>query len=330
MAGRQNLWVAGLSLFLLLAMASLGSVVRAAEQYPVKPITFIVPSEAGSDQDVLARPLSQKISAILGQPVVIVNKPGAGSSIGFREVYASKPDGYTIGAAASPIIINKLAGLMPYDYHDYTVMGKYAIIVPVIVSSTKTQRPFKNIEETISFAKSHPGDVSIATSNVGGGWWVATMAFQEATKIKFNIIPQAGTGALSTAQVAGGHTDLGVMALASAKSQAEAGNIRILAVIGPKRAPGYENVPTLKEAGYDASIESPQIVIGPSKIAKDISDKLAKAIETVANEPGYQKFIIERGAIPLFQSPDKALQSLDEQRDIFRSVMGKAGILKEK
>lgn len=120
------------------------------------------------------------------------------------------------------------------------------------------------------------------------------------------------------------------MALASAKSQTETGNLRILAVIGPKRAPGYENVPTLKDAGYDASIESPQIIIGPSKIAKDISDKLAKAIETVANDPGYQKFVIERAAIPLYQSPDRTIQSLDEQRNIFRSIMGKAGILKEK
>jgi len=248
----KKLVIPFLSFLLSISLVGLENKGWAADQYPVKPITFIVPSEAGSDQDILARQLCQTISAILGQPIVIVNKPGGGSSIGFREVYGSKPDGYTVGTAASPIIINKLAGLMPYDYHDYTIMGEYAIMVPIIVSSTKTQRPFKSIQEVVSYARSHPGDVSIATSNVGGGWWVATMAFQEATGAKFNIIPQAGTGALSTAQVAGGHTDLGVMALASAKSQAEARNIRVLAVIGPQRASKYPNIPTLKEIGIDA------------------------------------------------------------------------------
>lgn len=325
----RKVMVAGIVLLLIL-LAEIGENAVAADRYPVKPITFIVPSEAGSDQDVLARQLCQKISGILGQPIVIVNKPGAGSSIGFREVYGSKPDGYTVGAAASPIIINKLAGLMPYDYSDYTILGEYAIMVPVIVASTKTQRPFKAIEEVVSYARSHPGDVSIATSNVGGGWWVATMAFQEAAGAKFNIIPQAGTGALSTAQVAGGHTDLGVMALASAKSQAEAGNIRVLSVIGPRRTPAFPNVPTLNEIGIHASIESPHIVIGPPKIPKDISDQLAKAVEKVANDPEYQKFVGERDAIPLHMPPEKAIQSLDEQRKIFRRIMGNAGILKEK
>ncbi|MDP2707326.1 MAG: tripartite tricarboxylate transporter substrate-binding protein, partial [Burkholderiales bacterium] len=84
--------------------------VQAAEKYPVKPILFIVPVEAGGDGDVLVRPVMEKVSKMLGQPVVIVNKPGGGSSIGYRELHNAKPDGYTLGWGSATIITNKLQG----------------------------------------------------------------------------------------------------------------------------------------------------------------------------------------------------------------------------
>ena len=301
-----------------------------AEQYPVRPINFIVPNEAGADADVLARPVCQGVSTLLGKPIVIVNKPGGGSSIGMREVHDAKPDGYTIGMSHATILINKLMGSLPYDHAGFTVLGTYATFIPIIVSSTKTQRPFKTMGEVVSFAKSNPGEVSIATSGVGQSWWVATLAFQEGTGLKFNIIPQPGTGAFATAQVAGGHTDLAILALASAKSQLEAGNIRFLAVFGSKKAPGYEDVPTLKELGYDVNWESTQILIGPPKMPKDVVDKLVKAFEKAAGEPEYKKFVIERNAVPFYLPPDKAIQFFDEQRKVVRGIMDKAGLIKEK
>ena len=316
--------------FVLLGLSSLGNGIQAAEQYPVKPINFIIPNEAGADADVLARPLAQKVSTILGKPLVIVNKPGAGSSIGFREVYGSKPDGYTIGMGHATIIINKLAGILPYDHNAFTVLGTYATFIPIIVASTKTQRPFKTLQEALSFAKSHPGEVSIATSGVGQSWWVATLAFQEGTKLKFNIIPQPGTGAFAIAQAAGGHTDLAVVALAAGKSQIEAGNVRFVAVFGGKKAPGYENVPTLKDLGYDIWWESTQILIGPPKMPKEITDKLVKAFKMGADDPEFQKFVIERNAFPFYLPPGKALDFFNDQRKVVRAIMDKAGILKEK
>jgi len=259
-----------------------------------------------------------------------VNKPGAGSSIGMREVHDAKPDGYTIGMSHATILINKLSGTLPYDHAGFTVLGTYATFIPIIVASTKTQRPFKTIQDAIAFAKSHPGDVSIATSGVGQSWWVATLAFQGGTGAEFNIIPQPGTGAFAIAQAAGGHTDLAVVALAAAKSQLEAGNVRFIAVFGGRKAPGYDTVPTLKEAGYDVSWESTQILLGPPKMPKEAVDKLVKAFETAANEPEYKKFVIERNAVPFYQPPDKAVQFFDEQRKVVRAIMDKAGLIKEK
>jgi tripartite-type tricarboxylate transporter receptor subunit TctC len=307
-----------------------GVAAGAAETYPSKPITYIVPLEAGSDGDVLARPICQKVSALLGKPVIIVNKPGAASTIGAREVHDAKPDGYTIGMQGATLIGGKLQGLLPYDHEAFTIIGTYGTFIPIIVASTKTQRPFKTIEEVISFAKSRPGDVSIATSGIGQSWWIATMAFQHGTGTQFNVIPQPGTAAFAIAQVAGGHTDLGITALAAAKSQIEAGNIRLIAVFGSRRAPGYENIPSLKDVGYDINYESTQIAVGPPKMPKEVTQKLAEAFMKAANDPEYQKFVIERNAIPGHMPPEQALQFFNDQRKVVRAILERAGMLKEK
>jgi tripartite-type tricarboxylate transporter receptor subunit TctC len=307
-----------------------GNEIRAAEPYPARPITFIVPVEAGSDADILARPLAQKASTFLSKPVVVVNKPGAGSSIGYREIYGAKPDGYTIGMATITIVSNKLQGIFPLDYHDFGLLGTFYRIYANVFGSTKTKRPFKTIEEVIAFAKSHPGQVSLASAGIGQSLWVAAMAFISGTGINVNVIPQPGGGGFAITQIAGGHADLAITHLPSAKPQIEAGNVRFLAVEGYERAPGYENVPTLKEVGYDISWESSGIIMGPPKMPKDVTDKLTKAFEVAANDPEYHKYLLERFTMPFYLPPDKIVNYLDGRRKVVREIMDKAGILKEK
>jgi tripartite-type tricarboxylate transporter receptor subunit TctC len=263
---------------------------QAAEQYPVRPINFIVPNEAGADADILARALCQKASALLGQPIIIVNKPGAGSSIGYRELHGSKPDGYTIGYGHATIIINKLMGILPFDHEGLTMICTTSTMNPIMVASTKTQRPFKTIQEAITFAKSHPGQVSVATSGVGQSWWVATVAFEEGSGAKFNIIPQPGTGGFVVAQVAGGHTELGVLGLAAAKPKVEAGNIRLVATFGTK--PGVESS-TLKET----AVMSTQSRLRLCSVTENgqVMAKLVKALSLQTNpikEIPYRKSLL--------------------------------------
>ncbi len=135
-----------LSILFLVIGFLFGEEIQAAQSYPVKPILFIVPIEAGSDGDILTRPLLAKASAVLGKPIIVDNKPGAGTSIGCREIYGAKPDGYTIGMATITIVTNKLQGLMPWDYHDFTLLGTFYRMYANIYGSTKTKRPFKTIQ----------------------------------------------------------------------------------------------------------------------------------------------------------------------------------------
>lgn len=320
-----------LGAFMVVIMASGVNRVGAADVYPSKPVIFIVPNEAGASADLLARPLMQKVSAILGQPVVVVNKPGGGSTIGYRELHGSKPDGYTIGQASGTIVTNKLQGLMPYDYHDFTMLGVYLNWLPAVLASTKTKRPFTTFSEVITHAKANPGEISVATGSVGQLWWVASVALEEYSGLKFNMIPQVSSSAATALQVAGGHTDLGITDLGSTKSQIAGGLVRPLAIFGAQRLPGeFSNLPTLKEFGYDVVITSTHIVMGPPKMPKDITDKLVKAVETAAKDPDYLKFISQYYAAPFYLTPEQAIPWFDGQRKVMRDVMGKAGILKEK
>ncbi len=322
----------------LIAIASVGwclgffglGVAHAAESYPVKPIVAIVPVEAGGDGDVLFRPVMERVSKILGQPILIVNKPGGGSSIGYREIHAAKPDGYTIGWGSATIITNKLQGVSPLDYHDFTQLGAYAVFFPIVIASTKSAVNFNTIQEAIAYAKGNPGKLNMSTAGVGQSWWVAATAFLGGTGINVNTIPQPGAGALVVAQVAGGHAELGVAAMGSAKSMVEAGQIKFLATLGDGRAPApYDKIPTVRELGYDVSWESSNFAMGPPKLPKEIVAILTSAIEKAVKDPEYIKYVGDRNARWDFIPHDKVVASYDKRRDTVREIMRKAGILKE-
>jgi tripartite-type tricarboxylate transporter receptor subunit TctC len=313
-------------------VCSPGERAEAAEKkYPVKPITFISPVEAGAGAYVQAQPVVDKLSTLLGVPLMYVAKPGAGSSIANRTVHDAKPDGYTIGNGTVSIVANKLMGLLPYDYRDFTILGAFLDAVPVIVSSPKTQKNFKTLQEVVTFAKANPGEVTLAAGSKGQNWWIAAMEFQQLAGIKFNTIPQEGAGAFSIAQVAGGHTDLGCLGLAEGKGQIDAGNARFLATFGKRRPFSYPNVPTLNELGYPVKLSSLNVVMGPPGMPKDVVDILVKAVETAAKDPDYRKYLEERNnTMSIYLTPEQAIQQYREAREVFRDILGKTGLLKEK
>jgi tripartite-type tricarboxylate transporter receptor subunit TctC len=302
----------------------------AADKYPVKPIEFIQPNEAGADGDVISRPPLAKVSQILGQPIMIINKPGAGSSIGYREVFRAKPDGYTMGWGSGTLISNKLQGITNFDYRDFIPLGPFATYFPVVIASTKSKHSFKTIQEVISYAKAHPNEITMATGPIGQNWWVAALDFCRGTGVQINIIPQPGTGAVCMAQVAGGHTDLTVVALGSSKSMVDSGLVRLLVNLGEKRAAApYDKVPTMRELGYDVAYESLNYAIAPPKTPNDIVDLWVRTLKTAVMDPAYVKFCTERNARWEYMTPEQITASFDKRKLVVREIMAKAGILKE-
>jgi tripartite-type tricarboxylate transporter receptor subunit TctC len=318
------------SLVALAASFAVFGAAHAAEKYPVKPITCIVAVEAGADGDVLVRPILQRVSKMIGQPILVVNKPGGGSSIGYRELHTSKPDGYTIGWGSATIITNKLQGVSPLDYHDFTQLGAYATYYPIVIGATRSKPAFNTIQEAIAFAKSNPGKVNMSTAGVGQSWWIAAMALIGGTGINVNAIPQPGAGAMTVAQVAGGHAEIGVAALGSAKSMIDAGQIKFLATLGDARAPApYDKIPTAKELGYNVSWESTNFLMGPPNMPQEVVSVLVNAIEKAAKDPEYVKFAVERNTRWEYIPPQNVVPLFDKRSTAVREIMAKAGVLKE-
>jgi tripartite-type tricarboxylate transporter receptor subunit TctC len=327
----KKLFIASLIGLLVAVMSNGVNLANAADNYPVKPITCLVGGEAGGGADLATRPVAEKLSKILGKNVVVVNKPGAGHSIAYGEVYKAKPDGYTIGVCTSSLITLKMQGFYPYDYNDFTPLGHYWSMSPILFASTKTKRPFTKIQDVFSFAKANPEGVTLATGAVGGAYWTTGMLVQEVTGIKFNLIPQEGTGGFVVTQVAGGHADIGISDFTAAKPQVDAGNIRPLAVVGPTRIPGkYNYIPTLKETGYDASLRSFTAFIGPPKMPKEIVEKLVKAIEKASNDEEYRNYVLSRYDTPLYMTPEEFIATCKKEGNVFEELFKKTGLYKMK
>jgi len=315
---------------LLICLFSFSSISFSQEKYPSKPITFIMSVEAGADGDVLGRPLMEKVSRILGQPITILNKPGAGSSIGYREIAQAKPDGYTIGWGSATIITNKLQGVSPLDFNSFTHLGGYATFFPILIGSTRSALKFNTVQEAIAYARANPGKVNLATAGVGQSWWVGAQTFLTGTNLSMASIPTTGAGAATALMVGGGHAELGVAGLGSAKALLDGGQVKFLASLSENRAPPpYDKLPTVKELGYPVSWESTNIIIGPSGLPKEVVERLSKAIEQAAREPDFIKFVEERDARWEYIAPEKVVPALSARREVVKEIMAKAGLLKE-
>jgi len=201
---------------------------------------------------------------------------------------------------------------------------------PIVIASTKSKVQFNTIQEVIAHAKAHPGQINMSTAGIGQGWWVAAMSFLSGTGLNMNSIPQPGAGAMTVAQVAGGHAEIGVAALASAKGMVDSGQVKFLATLSEARAPApYDKVPTMKELGYDVSYEGINFMMGPPNLPNEIVMVLASAIEKAAKDPEYIKNVSGRNARWEYIAPDRMVPMLDKRRVAMREIMRKAGILKE-
>jgi len=297
----------------------------AQEAYPRKPITFVIPVEAGSSMDSSGRPLADLMQKELGQPMIIVNKPGAAGTIGLRAVHGAKPDGYTIGLAQTAHYA-KLVGLVPFDHNDLTVIGVPVGAVPGIM--VPADRPWKSVTELVEYARSRPGQLKVATTARGGYWWLATKAFEKAAGIRLNVLAQPGGGGMVVTQVAGGHADLGVAGLPESRAQLQAGTIRFLSMFGDRRVPGYEQIPALAEAGYRAQVLGVMALVAPKGLPKPVYEALARAFAVAVRSETYDRTVAQMGGVRLGLVGEEARKFLDEQAGVMRPLLADAGLLK--
>ena len=259
-------------------------------KFPSRPITFIVPFSAGGSSDLAFRLLGKETEKYLGQPMVIVNKAGAGGTIGISAVASAKPDGYTIGHSPGQVlfVMSQLEKLPYHPLKDFTYIMQFVDIYFAIY--VKADSPFKSFEDLMAFGRKNPKKLAYGTNAPLSSAHVIMEYATRKEGVQATHIPFKSSPEIQTA-VMGQHIVAGVCDFQH--SLVEAGEIRLLAMLGEKRSAEYPQVPSLKDFGYDFPCPSMLGVIGPKGISPEIVRKLDGALSRAMKDPAVIKGIKE-------------------------------------
>ena len=312
-----------LSLVLALAPA-----VAAAQAFPAKPVRIIVPFGPGGVADITARVVAPKMSEVLGQPVVVENKPSAGGIVAGQEVARAEPDGHTLllinnGTAVSQALFKSLQ-YEPAKFEMISTIGFFPLVI-----LTDPKSPLKGVQEVVAEAKRSPGKMNAATIGVGSTQNLAAQLFKSMSGADFQIIPYKNTGEVLAA-AKNGDAQVIFEILAPMMSHIRSGNLRALAITSEKRFAALPDLPTAVEQGikgYDvASWNGLAAPAGtPQPVVKRLHDEVVKAL----GAPGVQKRFADLGVEPRAMSPAQMVKFYAGEAQRWARVVEAAGIPKQ-
>jgi tripartite-type tricarboxylate transporter receptor subunit TctC len=264
---------------LMALAAALPLTSMAQQQYPAKPVKIIVGYSAGGAVDIVARTLGQALAASMGQPVLIENKPGAGTNIAVKSVIDAPPDGYTLLMAANALAAN-MALYQPAPFDAERDLAAVSLIgrVPVVIAANPGV-PFKSVAQLVAAAKAKPGSLAFASPGNGATPHLAMELFARAAGISLQHIPYRG-GAQAITDVIGGQVPLLAMNALEVKPHAQSGKLKVLAVLSPQRSVIFPDVPTIAESGFpgfEASVW--YALMAPAATPKPIVAKLHAEVQ---------------------------------------------------
>lgn len=284
-------------LALAAAAAALPLASSAAEAYPARPIKIVVPFSAGALTDIIARLYAEKLSPLVGQPIFVENKPGAGGILASQYVLSQPADGYTLlfvssAHAANPALRKKL----PYDTEkDFSGLALLATSPSVIVVPAKY--PATTLQQLIRMGKEHPGKLSFGSAGIGSATDLAGEYFRAQAGLKMVHVPYRGVQEAVTA-VGQGQLDLAFPPVALAQPMIKGGLVRALAVTSPERVPVMPDTPTVAESGlrgFDSSIW--YALVASSQTPRPVLDLLAQKILQVSAMPAVAERMRSQGLV---------------------------------
>jgi tripartite-type tricarboxylate transporter receptor subunit TctC len=299
-----------------------------AQEYPNKPIKMIIPFSPGGASDLVGRILQTKLGEVLGQPIIIENKPGASGNIGMEMAAKSAPDGYTlflgnIGTMAINPALYPNIKVNPLK--DFIPITEVVDIPSALV--TNTSFPVNTVAELITYLKANPGKFNYASPGSGSANRLQTERFMGLTGTKLAHIPYKGGAGPATVGMIGGETQMMFVTLSSAQEFIKSGRLKGLAVTSPSRMPELPNVPTISEAGFkDLTGGSWQILAVPAGTPRDIVNKLYTATVATMNMPEIRDRLDRQGAIVLTsKSPEAAREFLNNETQRWGKVVKDTG-----
>lgn len=302
-----------------LALASAGAF--AADEFPSRPVHFIVPNEPGGTTDVLIRALAPSLSKTLGQSVVIENRAGASATIGSAMVARSAPDGYTLLVGSSATSSNTFVlGNLPYDAKtDLEAVSRIAYTPYFLIVNDKVEA--KSAAQLVSLAKARPGSLTYASSGTGTSPHLTGARFAAATGIDLLHVPYKGT-APALNDVIAGRVDMMFVGLPSTIAQIRAGRLHALAIASDARLESVPDVPTMKEAGIgDFKADSWFGILAPKGTPEAVKAKIAQALKTAVNDSEVKVTLATLGAVPVTETPGQAQQFFNDDLAFWEGVV---------
>ncbi len=301
--------------------------VPAATKYPEKPITLIVPFSVGGGTDLAARLLEKNALKYLGQPLVIVNKPGGAGTVAWNELAGAAPDGYSIGMTSTEMILHPLYASTKYHYP--TALEPLAQISDIsMVMVVQSDQPWKSVDDLIKYAKQHPGQLKFANSSLGSLSHITGETFAKTATIDLMQVPFQG-GAESMANLLGGHVQIAFLSPSLVKENIKSGKVRALAVAGDKRLsdPLFANIPTFKEQGFDVAFGDWYILAAPKELPIEVKNKLIDGFNRMINDPEFKTNMNNLGLeVSYLDAKDSQEKWINENQKLSKIVQ-ETGIL---
>lgn len=290
-----------------------------AEAYPERTITLVVPWPAGGFTDRLGRLVAEKMSASLGKPVVVENRPGASAGIGSEHVMRAAPDGYTLLVTSTDGTVKLLQGKGTHPVGEFTQISMLAS-QPVTLS---VGPKFKgaSLADFVAEAKRNPGSIAFASNGEGGATHYGMEIFAKQAGIELNHIPYKGT-APALQDLVGGQVEATLVSLQGVGAQLKAGRARALAITSPQRVPAAPDIPTFAESGYpDFDLTLSYGMAGPKGMPEAIVRKLNRVVRAALDSPDVQDALRSAAAEPAGSSSEQMLQFMQREASRWSAVI---------
>jgi tripartite-type tricarboxylate transporter receptor subunit TctC len=314
------------AVFLIAAVAA--ALPAQAQSYPTRTVTLVVPFPPGGGVDAMARIIADKLSAALGQQVVVDNRGGAGGLIGTRAVAKAAPDGYTLlmGHTGTMGINPQLyAPNTGYDIRkDFAPLGLISVMPMAFITNPST--PYKTVGDLIAAAKKEPGKINIGSSPKGTGSHLCAELFMSMSGTQMNLIPYKGT-AQSINDLIGGHVAVACNIIPPALGNLKAGTLRALAVTTSKRVPMLPDVPTVSESGLpEFETELYYGLLAPAGTPKEIVTRLNAELRKALESDDVKQRIAGDAAVPTSSTPEQHAALLDRDEKKWAELIKKLGL----
>jgi tripartite-type tricarboxylate transporter receptor subunit TctC len=295
------------------------------QPYPNHPVRMIVPFAPGGATDIIARSVAQKLSDKLGQPVVVENKPGAGTTVGTAEVAKAKPDGYTLLFAPTPFVISQVVyPTLPYDAKkDFAPVSLLATSPFILVTNPSV--PAKSVGELVALAKAKPGALTFCSAGNGTVPHLAGELFKLRAGVDIVHVPYKGGGP-AIVDLVGGQVNLMFATPIEVAQQVQAGKLNVLGTTSLKRLAAFPNVPTLAESGYPGfEVASFFGVLAPAGTPPEAINKLAADLAAVMDLPDVRERFAQQSAEANVQGPEAFSRFLAAERDKWADIVKRSG-----